>query len=133
MVQELRGEIGPADGFPLPPGDGGTPDEEQTLGDLLLHLHPHYEECMGGEGDDGGEGSGGEMFGYIMDGSIAHIKLMQLFLKTRKIDLKLLHTCIEEVWKLPLIHQFYKMPIYEFLCYKAQELIQHLEGLDWER
>ena len=126
------GEIPPDSS--VPDITGGTNEEEQTLGDLLLHLHPHYEECMGdGEGADGSEGSGGDLFSYIMGGSEAHIKLMQLFLRTRKIDLKLLHTCIEEVWKLPLIHQFYKMPIYEYLCYLAQQYVQHLQGLDWER
>ena len=118
----------------VPDITGGTDEEEQTLGDLLLHLHPHYEECMGdGSGDESGEGSSGEMLGYILDGSEAHIALMRLFLTTRKIDLKLLHTCIEEVWKLPPIQQFYKMPIYEFLAYKAHSYIQNLEGLCWER
>ena len=126
------GEIPPDDS--VPDITGGTDEEEQTLGDLLLHLHPHYEECMGdGSGDESGEGSSGEMLGYILDGSEAHIALMRLFLTTRKIDLKLLHTCIEEVWKLPPIQQFYKMPIYEYLAYKALEYIHHLEGLDWER
>ena len=126
------GEIPPDDS--VPDITGGTDEEEQTLGDLLLHLHPHYEECMGdGSGDESGEGSSGEMLWYILDGSEAHIALMRLFLTTRKIDLKLLHTCIEEVWKLPLIQQFYKMPIYEFLAYKAHSYIQNLEGLCWER
>ena len=128
--EEPSGEIPPDSSIPDIPE--GTQDEEQTVGDLLLHLHPHYKECMGDELEDG-SAAGGEALSLILDGSIEHCQLMRLFLTTRKIDLRLLHACIEQVWKLPLIHQFYKMPIYMFLAYKAIEYVHHTEGLDWER
>lgn len=112
----------------------GTTDEERTLGDLLLHLHPHYRECMGGDEDeDGSSVVAGGTLDYILYGFDEHFRLMKLFLTTRKIDLRLLHFCIEKVWTLSPIHQFYKMPIYEYLCYLAHQYIQHLSGLDWER
>lgn len=126
-----EGEI-PADPT-IPDITEGTENEERTLGDLLLHLHPHYRECMGDEEEDGSSVAAGGCLDLILYGSDEHFKLLYLFLTTRKIDLKLLHTCIEQVWKLPLIHQFYKMPIYEFLCAKALEYIQGLEGLLWEK
>ena len=125
------GEI-PADPT-IPDITEGTENEERTLGDLLLHLHPHYRECMGDEEGDESSVAAGGCLDLILYGSDEHFRLLYLFLTTRKIDLKLLHKCIEQVWKLPLLHQFYKMPIYEFLANKALEYIHHLEGLDWER
>jgi hypothetical protein len=126
-----EGEI-PADSS-IPTIPAGDESDDKIVGDLLLHLHPHYRECMGDEEEDGSSSGLGGTLDLILLGSVAHVKLMRLFLLTRKIDLKLLHTCIEEVWSLPLLEQFYKMPIYEFLADKAQMYIQHLEGLDWQR
>ena len=116
----------------IPDITGGDQSEEQIIGDLLLHLHPHYRECMGDEeGDDSSSGAGGTLGIILGDGD--HFNLLKLFLTTRKIDLKLLHKCIEAVWKLPLIYQFYWMPIYIFLAGKATEYIWHIEGLDSQR
>ena len=129
-----EGEIPPDDSIPDYPE--GTTNEERTIGDLLLHLHPHYRECMGDGSDDDGSGSGsgtGDLLDLILGGSDEHVRLLMMFLLTRQIDLRLLHACIEQIWKLPLLDQFYKMPIYEFLAYKAQSYIQGLAGLIWER
>lgn len=126
--QTPEGEIPPDPSVPDIPE--GTQDEEKTLGDLLLHLHPHYLECMGDDAEDGSSVAAGGTLDYILYGFDEHFRLLKLFLQTRKIDLKLLHTCIEKVWTLPPIHQFYKMPIYEFLAYTALMYIHGLCGLN---
>ena len=105
------------------PGDQSIPqltpceDVDKILGDLLLHIHPHYCECpwVNGEDEDGAGGTT-DSIGYIL-GDGEFFFLMYYFLMTRKIvDLKVLHRAIEGVWKLSPIEQFYRMPILIYLC-----------------
>ena len=102
---------------------------ERTIGDLLLHIHHHYCECPLTDCDCNQSCGSGGCLDYILNGSDEHIALMRLFLLTRKINLHWLHVCIEQVWKLPKIQQFYKMPIYMFLCSIALSYIHGMEGI----
>lgn len=113
----------------VPDIPGGTNNEERTLGDLLLHLHPHYRECPLTGGDDtNGSGDLG-ILDIILNGSNEHIDLLRMWLLKRSIDLRLLHACIENVWKLPKLEQFYKMPLYMYLADRGMQYIHYSEGI----
>ena len=58
-----------------------------------------------------------------------HEELVKTFLTERAINLKALHKCIEEVYNLPPMEQFYKMPLYMFLAMKAVEYIRKEQGI----
>lgn len=120
----------PADPNVVIPGEGSE-DEEKTLGDLLLHLHPHYTECpLMSSGESGGTGgTTGPLTGLFFDGALDHTDLLRLFFKTREVDLTKLHACIEAVWKLDPLQQFYKMPIYVWLAKTALRAIHAEEGI----
>ena len=96
------------------------------LGDLLLHIHPHYTECPLIGDDDSGDGGGtNDSLGYIL-GDGAQLKLMVNFLLYRKIvDVAALKKLIGDVWKMPKINQFYLMPILLYLCQVAISYIHH--------
>ncbi len=118
------------------PGDGSLPDiaegtegEEMTIGDLLLHLHPHYRECPLAADSKFYAGDEGGPLSFILGGSLDHQMLMYKFLTTREIDMDLLHKCIEAVWKLSKLEQFYKMPIYIFLAKLAISYIHYSERI----
>ena len=100
------------------------------IGDLLIHLHPHYHECLffnTSAFSDGAGSAGG--FSFIFSGSAEHEELVKTFLTERAINLKALHKCIEEVYNLPPMEQFYKMPLYMFLAMKAVEYIRKEQGI----
>ena len=113
----------------IPSIDGGTPNEERTLGDLLLHLHPHYNECPLVDGDTSSSGTTSLALDLILGGDNDHIDLIIGWLKTREIDLTKLHACIEKVWKMSRIQQFYKMPVYMYLAARAMVYIHHSEAI----
>ena len=113
----------------LPPIPEGNEYDERVIGDLLLHLHPHYTECMMHDGDDGSEAYTTAALNLIIGGSNDHIDLLKDFLLKRAIDIEALRRCIENVWKLSPIEQFYKMPIYIFLAERAVAYIQHNSGV----
>ena len=109
-----------------------TEDEEadKMLGDLLLHIHPHYTECplIDGNGSEeiGGTGDG---LGYIL-GEGDQFALIAYFLLRREIrDLKRLHDLIERVWKMEKIQQFYLMPVLIHLTSIVVGYIRHSDGL----
>lgn len=117
-------------------GDGGdildteTNPSNDMIGDLLIHLHPHYHECLffnTSAFSDGAGSAGG--FSFIFSGSTEHEELVKTFLTERAINLKALHKCIEEVYNLPPMEQFYKMPLYMFLAMKAVEYIRKEQGI----
>lgn len=132
---DAENEPDPPSGEGIIPPDPSIviPEESESydklLGDTLLHLHPHYLECplVNGEGSQDGVDSGG--FALIFEGSDEHVKLIKGFLKTREIDLSLLHKCIEQVWKLPKLQQFYKMAMYIFLAREALAYVHASAGI----
>lgn len=126
-------ETDPCDGCSTDDLDAG--DDDRIIGDLLLHLHPHYRECvLTCEGcacctGDNVTDSSNSGLAYILEGSDDYKKLIRLFLKSRKIDIDLLHKCILEVYKLPKIEQFYKIPILVFLARTAIRYIHCDAGI----
>lgn len=108
------------------------PDDEESdklLGDLLLHIHPHYTECPLMDSDSELTGGIGDMFNYIF-GDGDYFTLLSQFLLTRKIvTLATLHKLIEEVWKLPKIYQFYRMPFLIYMCDVVCKYIHHSENI----
>ena len=123
------------------PADPSIPDQcncpccdeiDGYIGDLLLHIHPHYTECplVGDEDEDGSSGGGtGDCLEYILgDGDQLH--LIANFLLYRKIvDLKRLHALIEAVWKMPKLKQYYLLPILIFLSQTVISYIRHESAL----
>jgi hypothetical protein len=96
----------------------------------MLHLHPHYSECL--MHDEDGNSTGlytTDGIAGILTGDNDHIDLMRRFLLTRGVDLAKLRKCIENVWKLPKQEQFYKMAIYIFLAGKTIDMIHHTEKI----
>ena len=100
------------------------------LGDLLLHIHPHYTECPLINGDDdmsNGSVSGGtsDSLGYIL-GEGEQMRLVINFLLYRKIvTLDALKKLINDVWKMSKMQQFYLMPLLIHLCRVVVAYIQH--------
>ena len=132
-------ESGDGDGLDtgdLTPSDLSGKDGDDMIGDLLLHIHPHFRECVltcCGDcldccGDCVSDDTNSAM-AYILDGSDDFKAMIRLFLKERKIDITRLRECIKKVYKLPLIQQFYKMPIYIFLARTAVRYIHHSTGI----
>lgn len=112
------------------PGDTTVPempeddDVDSTLGDLLLHIHPHYCECPWVNGEASDSGSQDALNSIL--GSGDHFDLLTKFLLTRQIDsLNKLHDLIDGVWKLSPLEQFYRLPVYIFLAGIVQEYIHH--------
>lgn len=123
-----EGEIPPDPS--LPSITEGTPDEEHTLGDVLLHLHPHYSECLMYHDETSGSGMAeGEGLGLVLNGTNEHIDVVADFLRYRKLNLKKLRACIDAVWTLPKLEQFYKMPIYIFLASEGIAYIRKDSGI----
>lgn len=88
-------------------------EADAFLGDLLLHIHPHYTECplINGESDFDQPGGTSDSLGYIL-GDGAQLKLLVNFLLYRKIvDLAALKQLINDVWKMSPIQQFYLLPV----------------------
>lgn len=127
---EQTGDSSGNEGDPSVPSiPGGTANEERTLGDLLLHLHPHYNECpLTGSGTSSSSGSL-SLLDLILGGTNEHIDLLRMWLIKRSIDLRLLHKCIENVWKLPKLEQFYKMPLYMYLADRGMQYIHYSEAI----
>lgn len=132
-------ESGDGDGLDtgdLTPSDLSGKDGDDMIGDLLLHIHPHFRECVltcCGDcldccGDCVSDDTNSAM-AYILDGSDDFKAMIRLFLKERKIDITRLRECIKKVYKLPLMQQFYKMPIYIFLARTAVRYIHHSTGI----
>lgn len=117
-----------------PEGDPSIPEMDMCpccdgiIGDLLLHIHPHYCECPWVNGETDESSGTTDSLGYIL-GEGDHFKLIYMFLMYRRIDLKLLHKLIEGVWKLSPIEQFYRMPIYVYLCKLGCDYIHHENGI----
>ena len=127
-----------ADGDGVPDGfeqdaddilDMETNAGNDMIGDLLIHLHPHYNECLffGESATAGSDVAGG--FGFLYSGSQEHQDLLTAFLSKRDINLKALRICIENVYNLPPMEQFYKMPLYMFLAMRAIEYIRKESGV----
>ena len=102
------------------------------LGDLLLHIHPHYTECpLIGEDDStyGGGGGTTDSLGYIL-GEGEQMRLVVNFLLYRKIvTLDALKNLINNVWKMSKMQQFYLMPFLVFMCQTVISYIHHEAGL----
>ena len=118
-----------------PAGDSSIPempDDEESdkiLGDLLLHIHPHYCECPWVNGESEESYGTSDSLGYIL-GEGDFFAMMYYFLTTRKIvTLDTLHKAIEGVWKLSPIEQFYRMPILIYLCSVVVGRIHRLENV----
>ena len=112
------------------PGDQSVPampdddDSDSILGDLLLHIHPHYCECPWVNGESEDSGSQDALSSILGTGD--HFTLITEFLLTRNINsLNKLHELIEGVWKLSPMEQFYRLPVYIFLAGIVQEYIHH--------
>lgn len=100
------------------------PDSDEILGDLMLHIHPHYCECPYVNGETEDSGTTDALSSILGEGD--HFDLLSKFLMTRQIDsLNKLHTLIDNVWKLSPMEQFYKMPIYIFLAGIVKDYIHH--------
>lgn len=132
--KESEGEgTDPSEGFG--PSDLTGGNEAGTIGDLLLHLHPHFKECVMtccGDCTDCGDcctDDSNSVLGYILEGSDEYKAMIRKFLTSRKIDLVTLRKCITNVYKLPSAEQFYKMPIYIFLARTAIRYIRHSVGI----
>lgn len=115
--------------------DFEDPDKDRVIGDLLLHIHPHFKECIltcCGDcnccGDKVCDDSNGAL-AYLLDGSAEYRELIRMFLRYRKINMNYLRLCIERVYKLPPIQQFYKMPVYIFLARTAVRYIHGIAGI----
>ena len=124
----------PCDG--LEPGDfAGDPDKDRIMGDILLHIHPHFRECVltcCGDccccGDTVTDDSNAAL-AAILDGDDAWKTLVRGFLRYRKINVDFLKTCIKNVYKLSAAEQFYKMPILIFLARTAVRYIHNSVGI----
>lgn len=122
-------EINPTD---LSGGD----DASGMIGDLLLHIHPHFRECVltcCGDcldccGDTVSDDSNSSA-AYILDGDDDYRTLIRTFLRYRKINLDALRKCIKGVYKLPSMDKFYKMPVLIFLARTAIRYIHHSVGI----
>lgn len=107
--------------IPADPTVPTLPEDEETdkmLGDLLLHIHPHYTECplLDSEASTESIGGTGDGLGYIL-GEGDQLALIAYFLLRREIrDVQRFHTLLENVWKMPKINQFYLMPVLIFMC-----------------
>ena len=118
------------------PSDLCGKDGDGMIGDLLLHIHPHFRECVMtccGDcldccGDTVSDDSNSAL-AYILDGTDDFKAMIRLFFKERKIDITRLRKCIESVYKLSPIEQFYKMPIFIFLARTAVRYIHHCTGI----
>lgn len=108
--------------------DYDTDHNSDMIGDLLIHLHPHYNECLFFGNVTGSSDSVGG-FSFLLAGSDQHRLLLETFLNMRAINLKALHYCIERVYELPPMEQFYKMPLYIFLAMKAVEYLRKEQGI----
>ncbi len=105
-----------------------TDATSDMVGDLLIHLHPHYQECLFfGNVAASADNVGG--FSYLLAGTVDHSTLVSTFLNQRAINLKCLHTCISGVYDLSPMEQFYKMPLYIFLASKAIEYMRKEQGI----
>ena len=117
--------------IPADPSVPTLPDDEEAdkiLGNLLLHIHPHYTECpliTDGCEEIGGTGDG---LGYIL-GEDDQLYLIAYFLLKREInDMDRFHRLCQNVWKMDKIHQFYLMPILIFFCDVIRSMIKHQGG-----
>jgi len=117
------------------PSDLQGGDSSSTIGDLMLHLHPHFHECVMtccGDccecGDEVTDDSNSAL-AYLLDGTDAYKSMIRTFLKERKINLVSLRACIKLAYKLSPIEQFYKMPVYIFLARTAIRYIRHSAGI----
>jgi hypothetical protein len=105
-------------------------EADAFLGDLLLHIHPHYTECplINGDDDlsiDGVSGGTSDSLGYIL-GDGEQMRLVINFLLYRKIvTLDALKKLINDIWKMSKMQQFYLMPILIHLCRVVISYIQH--------
>ena len=116
-------------------GDLADADKDRIVGDLLLHIHPHYRECLltccgncTACGDSVTDDSNTAL-AYVLDGSDDYKNLIRDFLKYRKVNLTALMNCIKNVYKLPALQQFYKMPVYIFLARTAIRYIHNNAGI----
>ena len=105
------------------------------MGDILLHIHPHFRECVltcCGDccccGDTVTDDSNAAL-AAILDGDDAWKTLVRGFLRYRKINVDFLKTCIKNVYKLSAAEQFYKMPILIFLARTAVRYIHNSVGI----
>lgn len=110
-------------------------DSDKIVGDLLLHIHPHYKECViscngccNACGDCVTDDSNSAL-AYMLDGSDDFKKLIRDFFKKRSVNLEALMNCMKLAYKLPPIQQFYKMPIYIFLARTAVRYIHANAGV----
>lgn len=115
--------------------DFADPDKDRIIGDLLLHIHPHYRECIltccgncTACGDQTCDDTNTAL-AYLLDGSDDYKKLIRDFLKHRKVNLEALMACIKNVYKLPVLQQFYKMPVLIFLARTAIRYIHNNAGI----
>lgn len=119
-----EGEIPPDPSIPDLPEDE---DADKILGNLLLHIHPHYAECPLTENGSELIGGTGDGLNYIL-GDGDQFTLIAYFLLRREIrDLRRLHSLIEKVWKMEPIKQFYLMPVLVFLCSIVVGYIKHAD------
>lgn len=109
---------------PSIPGMSECPCGDGIIGDLLLHIHPHYCECPWVNGETEDASGTTDSLGYIL-GEGDQFAFICALLLYRKIDLKLLHKLIEGIWKRSPIEQFYVMPILIYACWLAQKYIHH--------
>lgn len=133
--EDEGGEGGEGEEGVIPPDPSvpELPDDEESdrmIGDILLHIHPHYTECPWVNGDDEeSEGGTGDGLGYIL-GEGEQLALIAHFLLTREIkDLAILHRLIEKFWTLPKINQFYLGAVLIFLARQAISYIHHDNGI----
>ena len=110
-------------------------ESDKLIGDLLLHIHPHYRECIltccgncNCCGDVVSDDSNAAL-AYLLDGSDDYKEMIRAFLRYRKINVDQLMKCMKQVYKLPPIQQFYKMPIYIFLARTACRYIHNCAGI----
>lgn len=120
----------------LEPGDfAGDPDKDRIMGDVLLHIHPHFRECVltcCGDccccGDTVTDDTNSAL-AYLLDGSDEWKTLIRSFLRYRKINVDFLRNCIKGVYKLDPIEQFYKIPILVFLARTTVRYIHNNAGI----
>lgn len=111
-------------------------EKDKIIGDLLLHIHPHYHECIltcKGScsaccGDPVADDSNSAL-SYLLEGTTNYKKLIRSFLKERKINATCLRDCISKVYQLDPIEQFYKIPVYIFLARTFVRYIHNTAGI----
>lgn len=101
-------------------------DCDSLIGDVLLHVHPHYKECPLVDGVES-NGASGSIVDYLLSGDEDFCSLLKRFLLTREIDVTLLHKVLVKFWKLDPMTQFYWGPFLMLLCRKSISYIHATE------